>query len=189
MSFASTPRPVRCVSPVINRPANQSQFYASPLCHLISDLNHTWAQLYGCQNVTREDVSLLVVEDRIVMQKIICRLLVQLGFGKIDTALNGQLALDLIHSKPYDLILSDWNMDEMSGFELLKAVRRDPRSAAIPFVLITAEAKSANIEAAEQAGASGYLIKPFKLAELKTMIESILGPTKPGSSLQAAKQG
>jgi len=135
-----------------------------------------YSQLPGCQNVTARDVSLLVVEDRIVMQKIIRRLLVQLGFGAIDTAMNGQEALGLIHAKQYDLILSDWNMDEMSGFELLKAVRSDPRSASIPFVLITAEAKSANITAAKQAGASGYLIKPFKLADLKSVLETLLGP-------------
>lgn len=139
--------------------------------------------------MTARDVSLLVVEDRIVMQKIICRLLVQLGFSKIDTALNGQRALDLIRTRHYDLILSDWNMDEMSGFELLKAVRRNPSSAAIPFVLITAEAKRANIEAAEQAGSNGYLIKPFKLIDLKTTIEAILGPMEPGLSLPAPQQG
>lgn len=131
--------------------------------------------------------SLLVVEDRIVMQKIICRLLVQLGFQNIDTALNGQLALKRIRSKRYDLILSDWNMDEMSGFELLKAVRRNKKTAAIPFVLITAEAKRANIEAAELAGANGYLIKPFKLIDLQRTIEEILGPIGRGATLHAAE--
>lgn len=136
--------------------------------------------------MTTITASLLVVEDRIVMQKIICRLLVQLGFRNIDTALNGQLALNLIHAKRYDLVLSDWNMDEMSGFELLKAVRRNPASAALPFVLITAEAKRANIEAAEQAGSNGYLIKPFKLMDLKLMIESILGPIDHDVSIEDA---
>jgi len=126
--------------------------------------------------VVQKIVSLLVVEDRVVMQKIIRRLLLQLGFENIDTALNGQLALNLITQKDYDLILSDWNMDEMSGFELLKRVRRDKRTAAIPFILITAEAKQANIEAAEMAGADGYLIKPFKLKDLKQTVERVLGP-------------
>lgn len=110
------------------------------------------------------------------MQKIICRLLVQLGFHDIHTALNGQRALDLIRERHFDLILSDWNMDGMSGFELLKAVRRDRRTAKIPFVLITAEAKRVNLEAAERAGATGYLIKPFKLRDLHRMLEEILGP-------------
>ncbi|SDP20448.1 two-component system, chemotaxis family, response regulator CheY [Filomicrobium insigne] len=130
----------------------------------------------GYRNVTAQSVSVLIVEDRIVMQKILCRLLAQLGFKRIDTALNGQLALNLVSSKHYDLILSDWNMDEMNGLELLKAVRQNKKSADTPFVLITAEAKSANIQAAELAGANGYLIKPFKLIQLQKTIEQILGP-------------
>lgn len=136
-----------------------------------------------------KSASLLVVEDRIVMQKIIRRLLVQLGFRDIDTALNGQLALRQIRARHYDLILSDWNMDEMSGFELLKAVRRNKKTAAIPFVLITAEAKRANIEAAEMAGANGYLIKPFKLIDLKRTIEEIMGPIGTCAPLHAAEGG
>jgi two-component system chemotaxis response regulator CheY len=139
--------------------------------------------------VTRKTVSLLVVEDRVVMQKIICRLLVQLGFRDIDTALNGQLALERIRSKRYDLILSDWNMDEMSGFELLKEVRRNEKTAATPIVLITAEAKKDNIEAAELAGANGYLIKPFKLIDLQKMIESILGPIRRDAPAHATSEG
>lgn len=110
------------------------------------------------------------------MQKILCRLLAQLGFKGIDTALNGRLALNLVASKHYDLILSDWNMDEMNGLELLKAVRRNKKTANTPFILITAEAKSANIQAAELAGVNGYLIKPFKLIQLQKTIEQILGP-------------
>lgn len=126
--------------------------------------------------MTRKTVSLLVVEDRVVMQKIICRLLTQLGFRDIDTALNGKLALTQIRAKRYDLILSDWNMDDMSGFELLKAVRKDEKTAKTPFVLITAEAKKDNIEAARLAGSNGYLIKPFKLIDLQMTIEGVLGP-------------
>lgn len=126
--------------------------------------------------MSTQSVSVLIVEDRIVMQKILCRLLTQLGFKHIDTALNGQLALNLVSSKHYDLILSDWNMDEMNGLELLKAVRRNKTTTNTPFILITAEAKAANIKAAELAGANGYLIKPFKLIQLQKTIEQILGP-------------
>ncbi len=123
---------------------------------------------------TRDDLKLLIVEDREVMLKIIRRLLVQLGFSDIDGAANGIRALEKVRDKDYDLILSDWNMDEMSGFELLKHVRADPRTADIPFILVTAEAKPENIMAAKSAGASAYLLKPFKLDMLEQTIEDVL---------------
>jgi two-component system chemotaxis response regulator CheY len=124
--------------------------------------------------VTRDDIKLLIVEDREVMLKIIRRLLVQLGFSDIDGAANGVKALEKVRDKSYDLILSDWNMDEMSGFELLKHVRADPRTADVPFILVTAEAKPENIMAAKAAGANGYLLKPFKLDMLQQTIEGVL---------------
>jgi two-component system chemotaxis response regulator CheY len=123
---------------------------------------------------TRDDLKLLIVEDREVMLKIIRRLLVQLGFTNIDGAANGVRALEKVQDKSYDLILSDWNMDEMSGFELLKHVRADPRTANIPFILVTAEAKPENILAAKAAGANAYLLKPFKLDMLQETIEGVL---------------
>jgi two-component system chemotaxis response regulator CheY len=123
---------------------------------------------------TRDDLKLLIVEDREVMLKIIRRLLVQLGFSNIDGAANGMRALEKVRDKDYDLILSDWNMDEMSGFELLKHVRADPRTANIPFILVTTEAKPENIMAAKAAGANAYLLKPFKLDMLQQTIEDVL---------------
>ena len=123
---------------------------------------------------TRDDLKLLIVEDREVMLKIIRRLLVQLGFSNIDGAANGVRALEKLGEKNYDLILSDWNMDEMSGFELLKHVRADSRTANIPFILVTAEAKPENIMAAKAAGANAYLLKPFKLDMLQQTIEDVL---------------
>jgi two-component system chemotaxis response regulator CheY len=118
--------------------------------------------------------SILIVEDRLVMLKIIRRLLVQLGYSDIDDALNGLGALEKVRSKRYDLILSDWNMDGMTGFELLKVLRADPETATVPFVLITAEAKQENMLAAKAAGANGYLLKPFKLDMLQSTIEAAL---------------
>lgn len=123
---------------------------------------------------TRDDLKLLIVEDREVMLKIIRRLLVQLGFNDIDGAANGLKALERLRENTYDLILSDWNMDEMSGFELLKHVRADPRTADIPFILVTAEAKPENIMAAKAAGANAYLLKPFKLDMLQKTIDDVL---------------
>lgn len=122
----------------------------------------------------RENLEVLIVEDRQVMLKIIRRLLVQLGYARIDGATNGIEALALVREKRYDLILSDWNMEPMSGFELLKHVRAEPKTRETPFVLITAEAKPENILAAKSAGASGYLVKPFKLDALERTLDSVL---------------
>lgn len=122
----------------------------------------------------RENLEILIVEDRQVMLKIIRRLLVQLGYTRIDEAINGVEALARAGEKRYDLILSDWNMEPMSGFELLKHVRAAPETRHIPFVLITAEAKRENIMAAKAAGASGYLVKPFKLDALQRTIRGVL---------------
>lgn len=128
----------------------------------------------GVSMVSRKDLELLIVEDREVMLKIIRRLLVQLGYARIDEAINGVAAVERIRHKRYDLILSDWNMDGMSGFDLLKVIRADPALCATPFILVTAEAKPENILAAKVAGASGYLVKPFKLDMLERTIDGVL---------------
>lgn len=125
----------------------------------------------------RQDVEVLIVEDRQVMLKIIHRLLVQLGFVRIDGAVNGIEALEKLAGKRYDLILSDWNMDGMNGLELLKAVRAEPATRDTPFVLITAESKPENILAAKAAGATGYLVKPFKLDMLERTLDSVMART------------
>lgn len=122
----------------------------------------------------RKDLELLIVEDRQVMLKILRRLLVQLGFAHIDEAANGQQALERLRGKRYDLILSDWNMDVMSGFDLLKILRANPETQAVPFILVTAEAKRENILAARAAGASGYLVKPFKLDVFEKTLDHVL---------------
>ena len=108
------------------------------------------------------------------MLKIIRRLLVELGFHNIDEAANGLQALEHLRTKRYDLIISDWNMDGMSGFDLLKSVRSNPDTEATPFVLVTAEAKHDNILAAKAAGANGYLLKPFKLDMLEKTVSHAL---------------
>jgi two-component system chemotaxis response regulator CheY len=122
----------------------------------------------------REDLEVLIVEDRQVMLKIIRRLMVQLGYSKVDEAVNGLQAVEKIREKRYDLILSDWNMDGMSGFDLLKVVRADPAMRDTPFILVTAESKPENILAAKAAGATGYLLKPFKLDVLEKTLDHVL---------------
>jgi two-component system chemotaxis response regulator CheY len=118
----------------------------------------------------------LVVDDMASMVKIIESLLRQLGFRNIETASNGQEALTKLKTTPYDFLLSDWNMQPMNGFELLKAVRADAAINKIPVILITAESKVENIVAAKQAGVNNYIVKPFNAATLKDKLMTVLGP-------------
>lgn len=120
-------------------------------------------------------MNVLVVDDYKSMVRIVRGLLNQLGFHNVDEALDGPSALALIKSKSYGLVLSDWNMQPMSGLELLKAVRAEDRTRALPFVMVTAEAKAENVVAARQAGVNNYVIKPFTLAVLKQKLSTVLG--------------
>lgn len=120
-------------------------------------------------------MNVLVVDDYKTMVRIVRGLLEQLGFKNIDDATDGHAALEMVQVKDYGLILSDWNMAPMNGYEFLKAVRANPRSQAVPFVMVTAEAKTENVIAARQAGVNNYIIKPFNLAVLKQKLTTVLG--------------
>ena len=122
-----------------------------------------------------KSMNVLVVDDYKTMVRIVRSLLEQLGFRNIDDACDGPTALDMIRHKEYGLILSDWNMSPMTGYELLKTVRADPENAKTPFVMVTAEAKVENVVAARQAGVNNYIIKPFTLAVLKQKLTSVFG--------------
>ena len=115
----------------------------------------------------------LVVDDYSTMIRIIRNLLRQLGFENVDDASDGQLALAKLRDKKYGLIISDWNMEPMTGYELLKEVRADPVLAPVPFIMVTAESKTENVIAAKQAGVSNYIVKPFNAETLKSKIESV----------------
>jgi two-component system chemotaxis response regulator CheY len=115
----------------------------------------------------------LVVDDYSTMIRIIRNLLRQLGFENIDDALDGSVALDKMHSKKYGLVISDWNMEPMTGYELLKRVRSDPNLSATPFIMITAESKTENVIAAKQAGVNHYIVKPFNADTLRSKIEAV----------------
>ena len=123
-----------------------------------------------------KSMNILVVDDYKTMIRIVRGLLEQLGFSNIDDAMDGPTALEKIRQKDYGLILSDWNMAPMTGYELLQAVRGDPRTKAGPFVMVTAEVKTENVVLARAAGCSNYIIKPFNLAVLKQKLTSVLGP-------------
>ena len=117
--------------------------------------------------------SILVVDDYNTMRRVIRNLLGQIGFKNIDEATDGQMALGLIQDKAYTLVISDWNMEPMTGFDLLKAVRGANNN--VPFIMVTAESKTENIIAAKQAGVNNYIVKPFSAETLKTKMTSVLG--------------
>jgi two-component system chemotaxis response regulator CheY len=117
----------------------------------------------------------LVVEDSETMGKIIRGLLTQLGFKQVDSASGGSTALAKLAEREYGLVISDWNMQPMSGYELLAKVRADPARKALPFIMITAESKVANVMAAKEAGVSDYIVKPFTAETLKQKIAGVCG--------------
>ncbi|OWY38753.1 response regulator [Xenophilus sp. AP218F] len=115
----------------------------------------------------------LVVDDFSTMRRIVRNLLKELGFTNVDEAEDGQVALHKLKTQHFDFIVSDWNMPNMTGIELLKAVRADPQLKHLPFMMITAEAKRENIIEAAMAGASGYIVKPFTAATLEEKMNKI----------------
>ncbi len=115
----------------------------------------------------------LVVDDYQTMIRIIRNLLKQIGFTQIDDASDGAQALKRLRERQYGLIISDWNMQPMTGFELLKEVRAHPQIAATPFIMITAESKTENVVAAKQAGVNNYIVKPFNAQTLKAKIDAV----------------
>ena len=116
---------------------------------------------------------ILVVDDYNTMVRIIRNLLRQAGFTDVDDASDGITALRRLREKQYALVVSDWNMEPMTGYELLKEMRADPGLASVPFIMITAESKTENVIAAKQAGVSNYIVKPFNAATLKSKIDAI----------------
>ena len=115
----------------------------------------------------------LVVDDYNTMIRIIRNLLRQLGFNDVDDAPDGSIALSKMHIKRYGLIISDWNMEPMSGYELLREVRADPALGETPFIMVTAESKTDKVVAARKAGVNNYIVKPFNAAVLKAKIEAV----------------
>ncbi len=121
------------------------------------------------------DMTILIVDDYKTMLRIIRNLLKQLGFDNVDEATDGSSALQKLRDKDFGLIISDWNMEPMSGLQLLKEVRADVKLKDVPFIMITAESKSENVVAAKDAGVSNYIVKPFNAATLKGKLATVLG--------------
>ena len=121
------------------------------------------------------NMSLLVVDDYKTMVRIIRNLLKQLGFANVDEAGDGTAALNMMQNKQYGLVISDWNMEPMTDYELLREVRADDRLSRTLFIMVTAESKTENVIAAKKAGVNNYIVKPFNAATLKAKIDAIFG--------------
>jgi len=124
-----------------------------------------------------KEMNVLIVDDYKTMLRVIRNLLGQIGFKNVDEANDGQHALELMRHKNYGLIISDWNMEPMSGLDLLKSVRSQAATPVgkTPFIMITAENKMENVVAAKQAGVNNYIVKPFSAEILKGKMASVLG--------------
>jgi two-component system chemotaxis response regulator CheY len=122
-----------------------------------------------------KNMSILIVDDYKTMLRIIRNLLKQLGFNNVDEASDGAEALTKLRGKTYNLVISDWNMEPMTGYQLLKEVRADEKLQPTPFIMVTAESKTENVIAAKKAGVDNYIVKPFNAATLKTKMASVIG--------------
>lgn len=123
-----------------------------------------------------KNMPVLIVDDYKTMLRIVRNLLNQIGFNNIDEATDGAMAYEKLMAKPYKLIISDWNMQPMSGLDLLRKVRATEAYAKTPFIMVTAESKPENVIVAKQAGVSNYIVKPFNVDTLKSKLTSVLGP-------------
>lgn len=120
-----------------------------------------------------KSIKILIVDDYKTMLRIIRNVLRQIGLVNVDEANDGAEALSMLRQADYGLVISDWNMQPMTGLELLQQVRADQRLSRLPFIMVTAESKVENIVAAKQAGVSNYVVKPFSAETLRAKIDSV----------------
>lgn len=122
----------------------------------------------------KQDISILIADDFPTMRKIVKSVLKQLGYQNVTEAEDGEIALTILKTNSsIEFVVSDWNMPNMTGIELLKAVRADPKLKHLPFLMVTAEADKDNIVEAVKSGVSNYIVKPFNAATMKEKIEKI----------------
>lgn len=121
------------------------------------------------------NMNILIVDDYKTMLRIIENLLKQLGFKSVHQATDGSMALRMMRETTFGLVISDWNMEPMTGLQLLKEVRADEKLKPTPFIMVTAESKTENVVAAKEAGVNNYIVKPFNAETLKQKIVSVIG--------------
>jgi two-component system chemotaxis response regulator CheY len=126
------------------------------------------------------DINILVVDDMAAMRKILKTLLAQLGYKNVDEAEDGKQALEILRRNPdkYQLVITDWNMPNMTGIELVQEIRKDEKLKHLPILMVTAEAKKENVLMAIKAGVNNYIVKPFTAETLKDKIEKIFSALK-----------
>jgi len=123
--------------------------------------------------VAQKNMHILVVDDFPTMRRIVRNLLKDLGFENVDEAEDGVMALAKLRAEPFDFVVSDWNMPNLDGLSMLRQIRADAALANLPVLMVTAEAKKENIIEAAQAGANGYVVKPFTAATLEEKMNRI----------------
>lgn len=123
--------------------------------------------------MVQKNIKILVVDDFPTMRRIIKNLLKDLGYENVDEAEDGQMGLEKLRNGNFEFVVSDWNMPNLDGLEMLKQIRADTNLASLPVLMVTAEAKKENIIAAAQAGANGYVVKPFTAATLEEKLNKI----------------
>jgi two-component system, chemotaxis family, chemotaxis protein CheY len=123
---------------------------------------------------TPSDLKFLVVDDFSTMRRIVRGLLKEMGCNNTDEAEDGAIALNMLKQQRYDFVVSDINMPNMNGFELLKAIKADETLRYLPVLMVTAEARKEDIVLAAQSGAAGYIVKPFTKATLEEKVQKIL---------------
>lgn len=123
------------------------------------------------------DRKILIVDDYRMMRRIIKNLLGQIGFpaGQVDEASDGVEALQKIREQKYDIVLCDWHMEPMHGYEVLSAVRKNPEIAKTPFIIVSAESNTKEIIRAQKLGITAYLLKPFNVATLREKLKKVKG--------------
>ena len=120
-------------------------------------------------------VRILIVDDNKTMLRLIRNLLNDFGYTNIDEANSGSAALECLRDRKTDLIISDWNLEPMSGLDLLQHVRSEEKLKLVPFIMLTAEAKMENVIAAKKAGVNNYIVKPFNAATLRSKVDAVIG--------------
>jgi two-component system chemotaxis response regulator CheY len=123
---------------------------------------------------TPTDLKFLVVDDFSTMRRIVRGLLKEMGCNNVDEAEDGAVAINMLKNSRFDFVVSDINMPNMNGFDLLRAVKSDDTLKHIPVLMVTAEARKEDIVMAAQSGAAGYIVKPFTKATLEEKVQKIL---------------
>ncbi|MBT3789446.1 MAG: response regulator [Alphaproteobacteria bacterium] len=122
-----------------------------------------------------KNIRILIVDDYKTMLRIVRNLLKQLGFNNVEEATDGSMALQMCRTQDYGLVISDWNMEPMTGLQFLKELRADDKLKGTPFIMVTAESKTENVIAAKQAGVNNYIVKPFNAETLKKKMIAVIG--------------